>query len=257
VAAGWMRNEHARLPQASLSIHPIHAEASSTVPEATGTIQSLKQALRQERSTGVLFVDNLDSFSLNIADAFAQLGHNVTVLEGRSPSMESYVDPVALNDLLDRLQPTHIVLGPGPGRPNDGALTLALAHHALAGQLNVPVLGVCLGHQALAQADGWNILAAPEGPVHGVPVLVEHDGSGLFGGLGAEGMVLTRYNSLVTERTAKAALFTNATEKETGYVMGLHHPSLPIHGLQVHPESIGSPRGKMLLKTFLEIQSDG
>ena len=257
VAAGWMRNEHTRLPQASLSIHPIHAEASSTVPEAKGIIQTLNQALRQERPTGVLFVDNLDSFSLNIADAFAQLGHNVTMLEGRAPSMEPYVDPVALNDLLGRLQPSHIVLGPGPGRPDDGALTLALAHHALAGQLDVPVLGVCLGHQALAQADGWNVVAAPDGPVHGVPVLVEHDGTGLFGGVGSEGMVLTRYNSLVAERPSQAVLLTNATEKETGHVMGLQHPSLPIHGLQVHPESVGSPNGKMLLKAFLEIQSDG
>ena len=80
-----------------------------------------------------------------------------TVLEGRSPQSERWLDPVMLHDLLETLQPSHIVLGPGPGHPNDAHLTMALAHHALAGQLNVPVLGVCLGHQALALADGRRI----------------------------------------------------------------------------------------------------
>ena len=257
VAAGWMRNEHATLPQANLSIHPVDAPASQNEIPVKGTIQSLEVALRKERATGVLFVDNLDSFSLNIADALAQLGATVTVMEGRSPSVEMYHDPVALNDLLDRLQPSHIVLGPGPGKPEDGALSLALAHHALAGQLNVPVLGVCLGHQALAQADGWKVIAAPNGPVHGVPVPVEHDGTGLFPGDHAEALTLTRYNSLVVEKPMQATLLVNAIENGTGLVMGVRHPTLPIHGLQIHPESVGSPKGLMLLDAFLGIQSDG
>ncbi len=257
VAAGWMRSEHAPLPQASLSIHPIEAQTSTAQTHAKGMIQPLKSALRNEHSTGVLFVDNLDSFSLNIADAFAQFGHNVTMIQGRSPSVEAYLDPRTLNDLLDQLQPSHIVLGPGPGTPHHAPLSLALAHHALAGQLNVPVLGVCLGHQALAQADGWDIVPAPDGPVHGVPVPVEHDGSGLFGAVDADAMTLTRYNSLVVTTSSETELRPNAFEKGTGLVMGLVHPTLPIHGLQVHPESVGSPEGLLLLKAFLEIQSDG
>ena len=102
-------------------------------------------------------MDNLDSFSLNIADAVAQTGRDVVVLKGRSPQSERWLDPVALHDLLERLQPSHLILGPGPGRPNDAALTMALAHHALAGQLAMPVLGVCLGHQG-NPCDGWAIV---------------------------------------------------------------------------------------------------
>ena len=257
VAAGWMREEHLTLPTGKLSIHPVETSSRQRPSQPCGSIRTLASVLEQDGEAGVLFIDNLDSFSLNIADAMAQAGHHVTVLEGRSPSTHRYLDPVALHDLLERLQPTHLVLGPGPGQPSDCPLTMALAHHALAGQLDMPVLGICLGHQALAEADGWQIVPSPHGPVHGVPTRIEHDGTGLFASVKDPSMVLTRYNSLIAAANGEHALVENATETGTGLNMGLRHSELPIHSLQVHPESIGSLTGSTLLEAFLRIQSDG
>ncbi|DAC56478.1 MAG TPA: aminodeoxychorismate/anthranilate synthase component II, partial [Candidatus Poseidoniales archaeon] len=237
-------------PTGALGIHPMKSPNTSESIGKLGTIQSLSEAVETTAKTGVLFVDNLDSFSLNIADAIAQTGRNVTVLEGRSPQSERWLDPVALHDLLETLQPSHIVLGPGPGRPEDARLTMALAHHALAGQLKVPVLGVCLGHQALAVADGRPVTPSPHGPVHGVPVEVAHDGSGVFESQTSP-MTLTRYNSLVALDDGEHSMLVNATEAASGLIMGLRHPSLNVHGVQVHPESIGSHEGHRLIARFL------
>ena len=257
VAAGWMREEHLTLPTGTLSIHPVDASSPPRPTQPCGSIRSLESVLKEDEKAGILFIDNLDSFSLNIADAMAQAGHDVTVLEGRSPNAQRYLDPVALHGLLERLQPSHLVLGPGPGQPSDCPLTMALAHHALAGQLDMPVLGICLGHQALAEADGWEIAGSPYGPVHGVPTTVEHDGTGLFESIKSPSMVLTRYNSLIAVANEGHALIENAAEASTGLNMGMRHPKLPVHSLQVHPESIGSLAGSALLEAFLGIQSDG
>ena len=256
IAAGWMSGERTSLATGSLGIHPMQPPASLGVASKTGVVQSLAEATKNAAETGVLFIDNLDSFSLNIADAIAQTGRNVTVLEGRSPQSERWLDPVMLHDLLETLQPSHIVLGPGPGHPDDARLTMALAHHALAGQLSVPVLGVCLGHQALALADGRRIDPSPLGPVHGVPVEVEHDGTGVFESQTSP-MKLTRYNSLVAIDDGEHALLVNAKETTSGLIMGLRHPRLEIHGVQVHPESIGSHEGHRLIDRFLSGEADG
>ena len=256
VAAGWMRPEHLDLPTGKLSIEHIEPPNEPRKPVETGAIHDLETALENRHVGDVLFVDNLDSFSLNIADAVALTGRNVTVLEGRIPRNERFIDPSVLHELLELLQPSHIILGPGPGSPRDCALTMAIAHHALAGQLNCPILGVCLGHQALAEADGRTVIASPLGPVHGVPTPIEHEGTGLFSGM-EHPMVLTRYNSLVAVDDGDHALEVNATEQGSGLIMGLRHPTLPIHSLQVHPESVGSPQGVLLIHAFLEIQSDG
>ena len=256
VAAGWMREEQTRLPTGKLGIHPLQPPRQSSSPEDCGQVRSLHEALQDEGPPSVLFIDNLDSFSLNIADAIAQTGRNVIVLEGRSPSSEAWLDPVALHDLLERLQPTHLILGPGPGRPQDALLTMALAHLALDGQLAMPVLGVCLGHQALALADGRHVVSSPFGPVHGVPVEVDHDGTGVFIHQ-SHGLKFTRYNSLVAIEDGEHQLMVNATEASSGLIMGLRHPDLPIHGVQFHPESIGSRDGQHIIAQFLAIQSDG
>ena len=251
-----MSGERTSLATGSLGIHPMQPPASLGVASKTGVVQSLAEATKNAAETGVLFIDNLDSFSLNIADAIAQTGRNVTVLEGRSPQSERWLDPVMLHDLLETLQPSHIVLGPGPGHPDDARLTMALAHHALAGQLSVPVLGVCLGHQALALADGRRIDPSPLGPVHGVPVEVEHDGTGVFESQTSP-MKLTRYNSLVAIDDGEHALLVNAKETTSGLIMGLRHPRLEVHGVQVHPESIGSHEGHRLIDRFLSGKADG
>jgi len=256
VAAGWMKADHLTLPTGTLSIHAIETPAETKPHAGCGVIQSVTAALEHRRACDVLFVDNLDSFSLNIADAVAKTGRNVTVLKGRSPQSNSLLDPVVLHELLEQLAPTHLILGPGPGSPDDSPLTMALAHHALAGQLGIPVLGICLGHQALAKVDGRTVVASPSGPVHGVPTAIEHDGSGLFLGH-EEPFMLTRYNSLIAMDEGEHTLHVNAVQQGTDLIMGIRHPDLAIHGLQIHPESVGSPKGSLLLEAFLGISSDG
>lgn len=257
VAAGWMREEHVSLPTGTLSIHPIESSISNKASHDVGTIRSMDEALNGEHTSSVLFVDNLDSFSYNIADAVAQRGHDVTVLEGRSPSMMHLQDAGALSNLLAQLNPSHLILGPGPGTPEDCPLTMMLARMALAGDVSCPVLGICLGHQALAHADGWRVVPSPHGPVHGVPTEIEHNRTGLFSGFKGNSITLTRYNSLIVVNTGQHALVQNAHEKGTNLNMGLHHPTLDIHSVQTHPESIGSPDGADLIGAFLEISSDG
>ena len=256
VAAGWMREEQTTLPQGALGIHPLQPPLRSPSSAGCGRVHTLERALQDGSTSNVLFIDNLDSFSLNIADAIAQAGHDVVVLKGRSPASEQWLDPVALHELLEELQPSHLILGPGPGRPQDALLTMALAHLALDGQLAMPVLGVCLGHQALAFADGRNVVSSPFGPVHGVPVEVDHDGTGVFVQQG-QGLKFTRYNSLIAIENGEHQLLVNATEASSGLIMGLRHPSLPIHAVQFHPESIGSRDGQHVIAQFLAIPSDG
>ncbi|MCH1536781.1 MAG: aminodeoxychorismate/anthranilate synthase component II, partial [Candidatus Poseidonia sp.] len=191
-----------------------------------------------------------------IINAVTELGHDAVVMQARSSASSPYLDPVNLHNLLEALQPSHLILGPGPGTPMDADITVALAHHALAGQLGMPVLGICLGHQALALADGYSVIPSPLGPVHGSPVPVEHEKGSLFSGLESP-VMLTRYNSLVIQENASHALEVCAREMNTGLPMGLVHPTLPIHSLQVHPESVGSELGMVLMEQFLQIQSDG
>ena len=256
IAAGWMREEHTTLPSGTLGIHPLDPPKAPQMEGKCGHIRTVKEAFDQDVKGSVLFIDNLDSFSLNIADAVAQTGRDITLLEGRSPQSERWFDPVALHDLLEQLAPSHLILGPGPGRPEDASLTMALAHHALAGQLTMPVLGVCLGHQALALADGRHVKNSPFGPIHGVPVGIEHDGSGVFSSQPPK-LKMTRYNSLVAVENGQHQLTVNAVEADSGLIMGVRHPTLNIHGVQFHPESIGSRDGQQLIAQFLSTQADG
>jgi anthranilate synthase/aminodeoxychorismate synthase-like glutamine amidotransferase len=154
------------------------------------------------------------------------------------------------------LNPTHLILGPGPGNPSDSELTMALSRHALAGQLNVPLLGVCLGHQALAEAGGMNVIRAPLGPVHGTPRPCHHNSSGIFAGIDSP-TNFTRYHSLVVEgQKPNSQLVISATDQSKSIIMALQHTTLPICSVQFHPESVGSEHGNILLTNFLRMCAD-
>ncbi|MCH1540276.1 MAG: chorismate-binding protein [Candidatus Poseidonia sp.] len=257
VASGWMQPETLPLAKGPLGIHPIEHRTSTKMSTSSGNILSLAERQKQGSDCGVLFIDNLDSFSYNIANVVAESGYHVTMVQGRTQEADRLADPVALFDFLDALQPSHLILGPGPGTPSDAPLTMACAHHAIAGQLKIPVLGICLGHQALALADGMEVLPSPQGPVHGVPCQIEHNGRGLYNGM-ENPLSLTRYNSLVAMNPSiNKTMEITATECHSGLIMGLAHPTFPIHGFQYHPESVGSSSGEALIHQFLKIPSDG
>lgn len=195
----------------------------------------------------VLFIDNLDSFSWNLVHAFASLGAEVISHLGRADS------PTDLAGVLKQVIPTHVVLGPGPGRPEMSELSMQIARNALAGELlsehgeRLPLLGICLGHQAIGIAAGWPLIESPLGAVHGVPEAVESDKGTLL---------MTRYHSLMLapdEIQASGDLRIVANDAATRTIpMALTHSSLPITSYQFHPESAGSVGGLDLLGQFLE-----
>ena len=182
----------------------------------------------------VLFVDNLDSFSWNIVHAFSTLGAEVVIVPGRLNISNS-------DALLDSLKPTHVVLGPGPGRPEHSELTMAFATAALEGK-TPPLLGVCLGHQAIGLAAGWELGPAQFGAVHGVP-------DGII--IDDEHEIMTRYHSLALSPT-NDHIRIHATDATTdSLVMGITHPTHFVSGVQFHPESAGSVDGLAIFKDFL------
>ena len=256
LATGWITAEQSNVSQGELELYPIEQGVQRKTSNSTGSMFTLEQALQSSMVGGVLFIENLDSFSYNIVNAVTGLGHDAIIMQARSSTSAPYLNPVNLHNLLEALQPSHLILGPGPGTPLDADITVALAHHALAGQLEMPVLGICLGHQALALADGYAVVPSPLGPVHGSPVAVEHQNDSLFSALDSP-VMLTRYNSLIIQDNATHTLEVSAREMNTGLPMGLVHPTLPIHSLQIHPESVGSEHGMVLIRQFLQIQSDG
>lgn len=155
-------------------------------------------------------------------------------------------DAVTLSE-MEAMQPRAIVFGPGPGNPDSAGITLSAIRH-FAGKL--PILGVCLGHQSIAQAFGGKIVHA-KSLMHGKTSPLRHDGKGLFKGF-EQGMLAMRYHSLAVERATLPECFEISAETEDGEIMGLRHKTMPIESLQYHPESIGTPNGINQLKNFLE-----
>jgi anthranilate synthase/aminodeoxychorismate synthase-like glutamine amidotransferase len=185
----------------------------------------------------LLLIDNYDSFTYNLVQAFAELGAEVTVRR---------------NDAIDEdqacaLGPSHIVLSPGPGRPEEAGITVPLVR-AAAGRC-IPVLGVCLGHQAIAVAYG-GVVRRGAAPVHGKTSPIDHDSRGVFAGL-AQGFMAGRYHSLVVADEMPPDLEVAARVSGGGPVMGVRHRVLPVHGVQFHPESILTESGRRLLANFL------
>ena len=187
----------------------------------------------------VLVIDNYDSFTYNLVQYLGELGASVVVRRNNEITI----------DEIRSLKPDRILISPGPGRPEDAGITLAVIK---AFGETVPTLGVCLGHQAMGLAFGGAVIRAPL-PMHGKTSTVEHDGRGIFAGLGSA-FLASRYHSLiVAEEGWPADLEIAARSKEDGLVMGLRHRRWPLHGVQFHPESILTHEGRRMLRNFLEM----
>ncbi|WP_315709120.1 aminodeoxychorismate synthase component II [Brenneria uluponensis] len=188
----------------------------------------------------LLLIDNYDSFTYNLYQYFCELGENVLVKRN---------DELQLAD-IERLAPQRLVISPGPCTPDDAGISLAAIRH-FAGRL--PILGVCLGHQALGQVFGARVIRARQ-VMHGKTSLIQHTNVGVFTGL-AQPLNVTRYHSLVIDKASLPDCFeiTAWSEHQQGIdeIMGIRHRSLPLEGVQFHPESILSQQGHQLLKNFL------
>jgi anthranilate synthase component 2 len=183
----------------------------------------------------ILLVDNYDSFTYNLAHLFQELGAEVTVL--RNDAVDA--------DAAEALEPAHLVISPGPGRPRDAGATLEIVKRL---GPRVPTLGVCLGHQAIVEAFGGEVGQAQR-LVHGKSSQVSHDGRGLFSGL-PDPLEGGRYHSLAATRVPDELEVCATTED--GEVMAVRHRELPVVGIQFHPESVLTPDGAVLARNFLE-----
>lgn len=184
-----------------------------------------------------LLIDNYDSFTYNLVHFLGELGAEVTVRRN---------DAITVADAL-ALGADGIVISPGPCDPDRAGICLELVK-AAAGKL--PVLGVCLGHQAIGQAFGGRIVRAI--PVHGKVTQIHHNGTGVFAGL-PDPVAATRYHSLVVARDDLPECLEVTAESEDGLIMGLRHKELPLHGVQFHPESIATEHGHDVLANFLKL----
>lgn len=186
----------------------------------------------------VLVLDNYDSFTFNLAQYLGELGAEPEVVRADA------IEP----DEAEERRYERIVISPGPGRPEDAGNSIAFVRH-FAGR--TPILGVCLGHQAVVAAFGGEIRLAPE-PRHGKTSRIRHDGKGVFSGL-SDGFEATRYHSLAAVRIP--AELEECAWSEDDVLQGVRHRSLPVHGVQFHPESVMTTEGKALLANFLELST--
>ena len=187
----------------------------------------------------VFVLDNYDSFTYNLVQYLGELGARPTVRRN---------DRVTLDEIA-AWKPTHIVISPGPGRPEHAGLTPDVIRRFGPG---TPILGVCLGHQAIGMVYGGRVVRAPA-PLHGKTSIVEHDGRGVFADLGA-GFQAARYHSLVVaDDGLPDTLEVSARTRADGIIMGLRHREYPVHGVQFHPESVLTDEGRKLLRNFLNL----
>ena len=187
----------------------------------------------------LLVIDNYDSFTYNLVQYLGELGADMKVVRN---------DEVSVDEIENDLRPERILISPGPGTPNDAGITLS-AIERFAGRL--PILGVCLGHQAIGQHFGGEVVRAPV-PVHGKPVEIKHDGKTIFDGI-PQDFSAGRYHSLAVERNSVPDCLEISAESPDGLVMAMRHRTERIEGVQFHPESILTDHGKTLLKNFLSI----
>jgi len=184
----------------------------------------------------ILLIDNYDSFTYNVYQLLTELGAEVEVVRN---------DKLTLAQ-IEAKNYEAMVISPGPGRPDEAGITKELIRY-FAGQL--PILGICLGHQAIGEVFGGKVVRAPE-PIHGKTSRLEHDGTGLYQGI-ENPMQVGRYHSLIVERESLPACLEITSQLEAGMIMGLRHRQYKLEGVQFHPESILTPAGRQLLKNFL------
>ena len=186
----------------------------------------------------ILMIDNYDSFTYNLVQAFRELGADMQVVRNDQIDVDG----------IRALAPAALILSPGPGNPDSAGVTLA-AIKEFAGK--VPLFGVCLGHQSIAQAFGGRIVHAKQ-LMHGKTSRIHHDGRGVFAGL-EQDFPAMRYHSLAVERESLPDCFEISAETEDGEIMGLRHKTLPIESVQYHPESIGTPEGMKQMRNFVQL----
>ena len=189
----------------------------------------------------ILVIDNYDSFTYNLVHFLGELGADITVVRN---------DKITLDEIA-AMAPEAIVLSPGPCTPNEAGVCLTLIDRFKG---DIPILGVCLGHQAIGQAMGGDVIRAPH-LVHGKTSKIRHTGKGVFRGLNND-FEATRYHSLIVQPDTLPEVLEVTATTDDGLIMGMQHKSLPVHGVQFHPESIASENGHALLQNFLNLARD-
>lgn len=190
----------------------------------------------------ILLIDNYDSFTYNIVQALGELGQTLKVARN---------DAIGLDE-IEALAPEALVISPGPGRPDDGGISCSVIER-FAGK--IPILGVCLGNQAIGQVFGCDLVRAKR-PVHGKISEVFHDGLGIYTGI-RNPFKAARYHSLIVPEPSVKPPLTVSAYTQSGEVMGLRCRDLKLEGVQFHPESIATPQGVMILQNFLDLYVDG
>lgn len=184
----------------------------------------------------ILVIDNYDSFTYNLVQYLGELGEDVTVRRN---------DEIGIEE-IERMDPDHILISPGPCTPNEAGISLELIDHFKG---KIPIFGVCLGHQAIGQAFGGKVVRA-ERLMHGKTSPIQHRGTSVFQGMESP-FTATRYHSLIVERESLPDCLEITAETAEGEIMGLRHKEYPIEGVQFHPESIITDHGHTMLRNFL------
>jgi para-aminobenzoate synthetase component II len=188
----------------------------------------------------LLIIDNYDSFTYNLVQYLGELGAEMKVFRN---------DEITVDAIENDLKPEQILISPGPGTPDGAGISLDVIERFAK---RLPILGVCLGHQAIGQFFGGKVVRGPE-PVHGKPVSIRHDGKTIFKDI-PQNFAAGRYHSLVVDRQTVPECLEISAESPDGLVMAMRHKELTIEGVQFHPESILTEHGKHLLKNFLELK---
>jgi anthranilate synthase/aminodeoxychorismate synthase-like glutamine amidotransferase len=188
----------------------------------------------------LLLIDNYDSFTYNLVQAFMVLGADVRVYRN---------DAITVAE-ADELLPTHLCISPGPGTPQQAGVSIAMIRHFSG---DIPVLGVCLGHQSITEAFGGKVVRAPR-LMHGKTSMIQHDGAGVYAGI-VNPCEVGRYHSLIAEEASLPREFEITARTAEGEIMGVRHRTLQVEGVQFHPESVLTPDGPAMMQNFLRLES--